>query len=233
MSEPRAVSPHDAFPTASDADSATCSRPLRSRILRVMRVPASVIGDGIVVAGGGVILWSGGGATVVDGPWLVQASCLLLVALLLLARSVLVDSLGIERIVVGADVVVLVSLIAAWLVSQLYFVGWLAAFGALVLVIASMWQLLAILVTRRAPLLAEATPRRSRRRRSRSRERAGWSLPSLRASSIGVGLAALLVLAPIHGGSPAILSGLVVLLSGAVFLSFAMRIWITALARTS
>lgn len=189
------------------------------------RAAAAVLLDGAMALAGASILWHSGGRTVVDGAWVSQVGCILIVALTLVARSRLVESVRVERIVIGADAVGLVSLIAVWLSSGRYFIGWLATFGTLVLVIASMWQLLAIVITRRSPVSASS--------RRQERARIGGALASVRALSVGAGLAALLVVAPVHGGNPDILSGLVVLISGATFLSFAVRTWITALARSS
>lgn len=194
----------------------------RSPVSRATRALAAVVLDGALVAGGASILWHSGGRTVVDGIWVFQVGCLVLTALLLLARTrVVVADVSVERVAIGVEAAALVAWIAIWLSSQLYFVGWLATYGALVLAIASMWQLLAVLLTRPTP-----APERDARLRGR---RVGGSLASSRATSVCIGLAALLVLAPVHGWNPAILSGLVVLISGAVFLAFAMRTWITAL----
>jgi hypothetical protein len=88
-----------------------------------------------------------------------------------------------------------------------------------------MWQLLAIIVTRRTP--ASAAPPRE------GRARIGGSLAAVRSWSVGGGLAALVVLTPVHGADAGILSGLVVLTTGATLLSFAVRTWGSALARTS
>lgn len=185
----------------------------------------AILLDGAMALAGASILWHSGGRTVVDGAWDFQVGCILIVAVMLGVRPRLVASVNVEWIVIGADVAGLVSLIAVWLSSGRYFIGWLATFGALVLMLASMWQLLAVVITRRAPV--SASPR------WQGRERVGGSLASVRALSVWAGLAALLVLAPVHGGDPDILSGLVVLISGATFLSFAARTWITALARAS
>lgn len=197
----------------------------RARAGALLRAAAAVLLDGGMALAGASILWHSGGRTVVDGAWSFQVACMLVIALLLAVRPRLVESLGIERIVIAADAVGLTSLIVVWLTSGRYLVGWLATFAALVLTIASTWQLLALVVTRRPPV-----PGASWRG---GRARIGGSLASVRALSVGGGLAALVVLTLVHGGDPGILSGLVVLISGATFLSFAVRRWITALARAS
>ncbi|WP_312170647.1 hypothetical protein [Microbacterium sp.] len=184
-----------------------------------------VLLDSSMVLAGAVMLWHSGGRTVVDGAWSFQVGCVLAVALALVARPRLVGSLAVERIVIGIEVVGLAALIAVWLSSGRYLVGWLATFAAFVLMIASMWQLLAIIVTRRPPSSA-APPREGR-------ARICGSLSSVRSWSVGGGLAALVVLTPVHGADAGILSGLVVLISGAALLSFAVRTWVSALARTS
>jgi hypothetical protein len=184
-----------------------------------------VLLDSSMVLAGAVMLWHSGGHTVVDGAWSFQVGCVLAVALALVARPRLVGSLAVERIVIGIEVVGLAALIAVWLSSGRYLVGWLATFAAFVLMIASMWQLLAIIVTGRTPWSA-APPREGR-------ARIGGSLAAVRSWSVGGGLAALVVLTPVHGADAGILSGLVVLTTGATLLSFAVRTWGSALARTS
>lgn len=170
--------------------------------------------DAGVVVGCASILWNGGGATVVDGSWASQAGCLMLASSLLLIRVALAVSSAVERVVVAIDIAVLAALVSAWGLSSSYFVGWLATYGALVLLLASLWHLLAILVTRRRV------------------DETGRSVAALRAGCIAGALVALVVVSPIHGWSPRILSGLVVLISGAVLLAFVLRIWIAALRRT-
>lgn len=169
--------------------------------------------DAAVVVGCASILWNGGGSTVVDGSWVSQAGCLLLASSLLLIRLALSLSIAVERVVVAIDIAVLAALVSAWGLSSRYFVGWLATYGALVLLLASLWHLLAILVTRHRVDGADGT------------------VAALRAGCVAVALVALVVVSPIHAWSPRILSGLVVLISGAVFFAFVLRIWIRALRR--
>ncbi len=179
-----------------------------------MQVGATAAVDVGFVIGCAGILWHSGGSTVVDGSWMAQLLCLALGAGLLIARHRIGASPRAEGVVFAIEATMLVSLIAAWAITGRYFVGWIAAYGALSLLLASLWHLLALLVVRG--------------RTGNDRD----PLVPVRAISIAAGLIAVVVLAPIHGWSASILGGLVVLISGSVLLSFALRTWTAALVRS-
>lgn len=179
-----------------------------------MQVGATAAVDLGSVIGCAGILWHSGGSTVVDGSWMSQLLCLALGSGLLIARRRIGASPRAERVVFAIEATMLVSLISAWALTGLYLVGWIAAYGALSLLLASLWNLLALLVVRGRT------------------GNDGDPLASVRAVSIGAALIAVIVLTPIHGWSASILGGLVVLISGTVLLSFALRTWTEALVRS-
>jgi len=194
------------------------------------RVPTTVLIDVALVSGSATVLWNSGGTTVINGSWLQQMLCIVLAGACIAVRQGLgaahrtsghgVISVGTERLIAISDVVVLAATIGVWMLSQQYYIGWLAAFGALTLVLASGYQFLSARITAPTRRIHDA-------RRQRVSARLA-SLPSLRVMTGAAGLGALIGTADIHEWNLDIITGLIVLLTGAIVLGLVTQAWVMA-----
>lgn len=194
------------------------------------RVPTTVLIDVALVSGSATVLWNSGGTTVINGSWLQQMFCIVLAGAFIAVRQGLggahrnaghgVASLHAERLIAISDVLVLASTIGAWVLTQRYYIGWLATFGALALVLASGYQFLSARITAPTKRPLDGSGQRMSVRLA--------SLPSLRVMTGAAGLGALIGTAEIHEWNLDIITGLIVLLTGAIVLGLVTQAWVTA-----
>jgi hypothetical protein len=185
---------------------------MRHRRLRLPIRAAIILAlDATAVGFGGWLLWSTGGTTVVSGTIAARIEVVCGVALLFAARSAtlrfdrpdVAARITIERIVLIAHTLLLAGLITAWHVSDLYFIGWLSTYAALMLLVACALQ-----------LLVDLTSGRNFGRESRRTPVLVRRLIALETGRIIVGLAAaagIALTAPVHAWNSQIINVVMVL----------------------
>jgi hypothetical protein len=195
------------------------------------RVPVTVLIDVALVGGSATVLWNSGGTTVINGSWLQQMFCIVLAGACIAVRQGLgaahrnaghgvASSLRAERLIAISDVFILAATIGAWVLTQRYYIGWLATFGALALVLASGYQFLSARIAAPTKRPLDGSGQRMSVRLA--------SLPSLRVMTGAAGLGALIGTAEIHEWNLDIITGLIVLLTGAIILGLVTQAWIMA-----
>lgn len=184
---------------------------------------ATVLTDAATVFVGAFVLWSAGGLTVVSGPTWSFALCGIVLACGFAvsghlgrrsasapsAEFVLTVSVSAIRLVVLAGAVV------AWSATGDYFLGWVTLFAAVVLFVTSTWSVL-------GDVLSSGGPRTGRGRVVR-RLRLMPARATIRVVGVVAGALAVVLLQPIHVWELAILSPLLVIVTGSVLLAVALR----------
>lgn len=174
---------------------------------------------------GASILWNFGGTTVTNGPAFASATSLLSLVLgfILIVRTGPPGHVAVAYrwSTVALEVTMLAVCSMAWGALQMYYLGWLATFGAIVLVVGSLWQLMSDLLAL-GPSRADAL----------SRQRA-VKLGTAAATGAAAGITALAFLAPIHQWRLDIVSPVVVIVSTAMLIAVLILRLIAPAGRTS
>lgn len=175
--------------------------------------------DLTIVGAGAALLWQFAGTTVVDGPFWLRVCVFLLLTALFGVRSVsqraLLRQLS-ERylarfraagVQLAVHTVLLAAVALVWAQSGSYFWGWVACFAASVLAVGYFWMLV-------TSLAVDQT----------------LSMIVLRLTGMVVGIAGVIVTAPIHAWASGIIESIVVLVTAAILLAAITLFWGTALA---
>lgn len=161
------------------------------------------------------VLWLFPGRTVTEGPFFATATCLiaLVLAFLLTIRINKPERRLTQQrwYLVAMRSVVLAAVVVAWLLTKIYLIGWLAAFAAVVLAVAGLWQLLADLVA--TPVVPNDT------RAGTTTMQRRLKLATTHAVETAVGIAGVVITTPIHQWRLEIISPLVVIVSAAMLLA--------------
>jgi hypothetical protein len=182
--------------------------------------------DAALVAVAGWILWYNGGSTVVDGSFAGQIGFMAIILIGSTARVLLAYRVRrrqrahaglVNALSVASQLAMLGALVAAWLLTDLYYVGWLAALSAIVLLVDSLMRFLVVL----------AVPVDGRRASRRSELRVS-AVPML----VGLaGAAAGLVLTTdIHQWNAVIINGLLIFVGVALLISSGVVAFVSRVA---
>lgn len=185
------------------------------------RALVAVLCDLVIAGGGASILWFGGNATIADAHVLNYVVFVLTITVMLVFRHLAIGRRGlmaaslaevrIDRVVTLADLALLSAIGGAWFVTGDYFLGWIAVFSALMLLLGTALQLMLDLLSGR---------------NSQAQERGdagiGSRVLTLEVCRIVLGVVTLTVIivgAEIHGWNPAILNLTVLLAAVSMGLS--------------
>ncbi|PKQ36285.1 MAG: hypothetical protein CVT61_01900 [Actinobacteria bacterium HGW-Actinobacteria-11] len=189
------------------------------------RVALVLLLDAGMVLGSAKILWSYAGTTVADGSWVGQMLCLTLMVVACIARNTVTHPQTSPRdaiaIAVG-DILLVVVTIAVWQRTADYFIGWVACFGAFLLLTASLCQFLAALIDQARPAALKAPAHINRAHRLAR-------IATVRLGTLAAAIGLLVAVSGIHEWKLQIFDVLVLLTVSAVLLASAISSWIRAL----
>lgn len=184
------------------------SSPSAKRPAIAWRALVTILCDLVIGGGGAALLWFGGNTTIADGHFLNYVVFVLAVTVLLIFRHLATGRRGfaaasvaevrVDQIVTFADLALLAAICGAWMATGDYFLGWIAVFSAIVLLLATALQLMLDVLSGRNSLAQE-----------REGSLFGSRILALEVFRIALGVAALAVIvvgAEIHEWNPAILN---------------------------
>lgn len=209
-----------------------------SRARIALLIIVSILIDATLVLAGAYLLWNGGGTTVAQGTWWSMVVYFLATTALLIARITMMRTAAAtasarnDLIAASVEAALLVSAVATWALTSNYFVGWVASYASLFLLLASICQLLVALVapSPRPPVAAPAHTEEPLSDNS-TRTPSNSGRARLHLGTALIALAALATLTTIHNWDIGIFNVLVVLILGAVILATVASAWLTAVLR--
>lgn len=191
----------------------------------LLRVALVLTLDAGMVFASASILWNNAGTTVANGGWVGQMLCLAVVTLSCVLRNVLTrfsrsprDAIAIAT----GDILLLVLTIAIWQRTADYYLGWIACFGAFLLLSASLCQFLAALIDQARPAAIK-----DRAHTSRAQRLAKTS--TIRLATLAIAISLLVAVGGIHDWKLQIVDVLLLLTGSSVLLAAAITSWIGAL----